>query len=312
MASALSPATLLQIDCFVRVVEAGSFAAAARRLGMTTSAVSKTITRFETLHGVRLLHRSTHSLSPTAEGEVLLDAAREILSGLDRLETAIARAKVSGEEGRVRLSAPPGFFRVCLLPALPALTDAHPEIQLDVRINYRHVDLAEEGVDLALRGGAVAGLPGHVVQRLFSFGWRAYASPDYVARRGAPRTPAELGDHDLVGFRGEGRVAPWRFRHPVTGAATTALHRDGEARIVFEDGPSAYDWARGGRGIVWAPEWLAWDDLRERRIVEVLDDWRSRDVIAMSVLRRSRQLPRRTRIVLDFLRECAKGWGGHS
>ncbi len=308
MSRVLSSTALFQIDCFVRVVEAGSYAEAARRAGTTTSAVSKAISRFEREHGLQLLHRSTHSLSLTAEGEALLDEARNAACGLERLEALLSRTGERGEEGRVRISAPPGFARACLLPALPALRRRHPGIRLDVRANYRTVDLAEEGVDLAIRGGSLGGVPGHYGRRLFSFAWRVYAAPDYLACRGTPLTIADLSAHDLVGFRGNGRVAPWRLRDPATGSDAATLLREADAAIVFDDGPTAYDFARRGCGIVWAPEWLARDDLRDGRIVELLEAWRPPGEVEMHVLSRTARAPRRTGLVLEFLRECGKAW----
>ncbi len=304
--------------CFVRVVEAGSFAEAGRRLGMTTSGVSKAISRLEAEHGVRLLHRSTHALSLTDEGEQVLDDARDVLRGCERLGLALSQAADGGRAGRVRISAPPGFTRACLLPVLPRLLDAHPEIHVEIQASYDLVDLADEGVDLALRTGALAGLPGHVSQALFSSPWCAYATPGYLARRGAPSCPDDLAGHDLIGFRNSatGRVGAWRFQDPTASDEGGAVRHDAQARIVFDpharivfdDGSTAYDMACSGYGIVWAPEWLALDDVRRGRVVEVLGKWRSGEML-MSVLRRERRLtPHRVRVVIDFLGEAAKFW----
>ena len=304
--------------CFVRVVEAGSFAEAGRRLGMTTSGVSKAISRLEAEHGVRLLHRSTHALSLTDEGEQVLDDARDVLRGCERLGLALSQAADGGRAGRVRISAPPGFTRACLLPVLPRLLDAHPEIRVEFQASYDLVDLADAGVDLALRTGPLAGLPGHVSRALFSSPWCAYAAPGYLARRGTPSSPDDLAGHDLIGFRnsGNGRMNAWRFQNPAAAGESGAVRHDAQARVVFDpharvvfdDGSLAYDMACNGYGIVWAPEWLALGDLRSGRVVEVLRDWRSGEML-MSVVRRERRLtPRRVKVVIDFLGEAAKLW----
>ncbi len=312
--------------CFVRVVEAGSFAEAGRRLGMTTSGVSKAVSRLEAEHGVRLLHRSTHALSLTDEGEQVLDDARDVLRGCERLGLALSQAADGGRAGRVRISAPPGFTRACLLPVLPRLLEAHPEIRVEIQASYNLVDLADEGVDLALRTGALAGLPGHVSQALFSSPWCAYATPGYLARRGTPSRPDDLAGHDLIGFRnsGDGRVVAWRFQDPAAGGEGGAVRHDAQARVVFDprarvvfdprarvvfdDGPAAYGMACNGYGIVWAPEWLALGDVRRGRVVEVLREWRSGEML-MSMVRRERRLtPRRVKVVIDFLGEAAKLW----
>ena len=296
--------------CFVRVVEAGSFAEAGRRLGMSTSGVSKAISRLEAEGGVRLLHRSTHALSLTDEGEQVLDDARDVLRGCERVGLALSQAADGGRAGRVRISAPPGFTRACLLPVLPRLLDAHPEIHVEIQASYDLIDLAEEGVDLALRTGPLAGLPGHVSQALFSSPWCAYATPGYLARRGAPLSPDELAGHDLIGFRnsGNGLVGAWRFQNPAARDEGGIVRHDPHARIVFDDGSAAYDMACNGYGIVWAPEWLALADLRRGRVVEVLKEWRS-GAMLMSVVRRERRLtPQRIRTVIGFLDEAAKSW----
>ncbi len=299
--------------CFVGVVEAGSFAEAARRLGMTTSGVSKAVSRLETEHGLRLLHRSTHALSLTDEGETVLDDAREVLRGCERLGLVLSQAADGGRAGRVRISAPPGFMRTCLLPVLPRLLNAHPEIRIEVSASYDLVDLADEGVDLALRTGQLAGVPGHVSQTLFSSPWCVYATPGYLARRGTPLSPDELAGHELIGFRNRasGRVGAWRFQGPAPGGEGGAVSRDVNARIVFDDGSAAYDLACTGYGIVWAPEWLALGDVRSGRVVEVLKEWRSSEM-RMSVVRRERRLtPQRIRVVIDFLCGAAKLWQAH-
>lgn len=310
MSTPFAPASLLQLTCFVRVVEAGSFAEAGRRLGMTTSGVSRAISRLETEHNVRLLHRSTHALSLTDEGEQLFDEARDMLRGSDRIGLVLSQAADGGRAGRVRISAPPGFTRVCLVPVLPSLLDAHPEIQVEIRASYDVIDLADEGVDLALRTGQLAGIPGHISQALLSSPWCAYATPGYLARRGTPLSPDDLAGHDLVGFRnrGNGRVGAWRFQNPAVGDESGAVRYDAQSRLVFDDGSAAYEMAGNGYGIVWAPEWLALDDLRSGRVVEVLKAWRSSEML-MSVVRRERRLtPQRIRVVIDFLCKAANLW----
>ncbi len=280
---------------------------------MSTSGVSKAVSRLEAEHGVRLLHRSTHALSLTDEGERVLDEARDVLEGCDRLGLALSQAADGGQAGRVRISAPPGFTRACLLPVLPRLLDTHPEICVEVQASYRLVDLADEGVDLALRAGPLAGLPGHVSQKLISSPWCAYATPDYLARRGTPRHPDELARHDLIGFRnaGTGRADTWRFQDPAVGGERGAVRHHASTRIMFDDGCAAYDLACSGYGIVWAPEWLALAGLRSGRVREVLKGWRCRETPILIVRRDRRLTPQRVRTVIDFLLDASRRWQAH-
>lgn len=310
MSTSSSLASLLPLTCFVRVVEAGSFAEAGRRLGMTTSGVSRAISRFEAEHGVRLLHRSTHAVSLTYEGERLFDEAREMLYGAERFGRSLAEAADGGRRGRVRIGAPAGFVRARLLPILPSLLDTHPKIQVEVRSTYALNDLAAEGVDIALRTGALVGLPGHIARPLISSPWCLYGAPAYLSRRGTPALPRDLDGHDLIGFRnaGEGRMGAWHFQDSSLESAKGIIRYEADARVVFDDGASAYELARGGHGLVWAPEWLALDDLHSGRVVEVLREWRSREMRLSLVRGEQRLAPERTRVVANVLFEAAKLW----
>lgn len=277
---------------------------------MTTSGVSRAISRFEAEHGVRLLHRSTHAVSLTHEGECLFDEARDMLHGVERFGLLLAEAADGGRSGRVRISAPAGFVRACLLPVLPELLDSHPEITLEVRSTYDLDDLAARGIDIALRTGALVGLPGHIARPLLSSPWCVYATPAYLSRKGTPALPGDLEGHDLISFRNtrEGRVSAWRFQDPSVVGAEGIVRYEADARIVFDDGASAYDMARSGHGFVRAPEWLALDDLREGRVIEVLREWRCGEM-RLSLVRRERHLaPERIKVVADFLCEAAKLW----
>ncbi len=277
---------------------------------MTTSGISRAISRFETEHSIRLLHRSTHAVSLTQEGERLFDEAREMLDGVERFGLLLAKAADGGRSGRVRISAPAGFVRARLLPVLPDLMDAHPEVKIEVRSTYELDDLAARSVDIALRTGSLARFPGHIARPLLSSPWGVYATPAYLSRRGTPVLPRDLEGYDLIGFRSaaEGRVSVWQFQNPGVAGAEGIVRYQPDARIVFDDGASAYDMALGGHGLVRAPEWLALDDLRAGLVIEVLRDWRSAEM-QMSIVRRERRfVPERIKVVVDFLGEAAKLW----
>ena len=301
-------ASLLEITCVVRVAEAGSFAEAGRRLGMTTSGVSKAVGRLEANHRVRLFNRSTHSLSLTEEGERLLEHCRDLLRRHDRIEAILSNGADDGRVGRVRIGTPPGLARKWLLPVLGRLIEKHPEIELDVRCGYALVDLADEGIDFALRTGAAHGLPGLFSQRLLMSGWRVYGSPEYLARLGEPSSPDDLPRYRLLGFGAGGRAGAWRFRSPAKEGGGEHFSIDVQTPIVFDDGCAAYEMAVAGHGLVWAPEWLAREDVRAGLVAEVLADWRSEDQIVSVVRRERRYTPRRVGVVLSFLKEAADRW----
>jgi len=300
MATPLFSSSLTQLLWFARIVEAGSFAEAARRAGTTTSAVSKALSRFEGQHGVRLLHRTTHALSLTEEGERMLTLARGLLEEVNQVENALSGIEDEGASGRVRISVPSSFGRACIMPALPAFLAAHPEIALEMHFSDAMVDLAGGGFDFALRSGPLEAWPGHSARRLFSFPWVACATPGYLEQHGEPSTPFELSAHSQIGFwnLNKGRADAWRFSSPEDGRA---VRWEPASRYLFDDGQAAWQMVRAGCGIGWAPYWLGAPDFASGAVV-VLQEAGRTERMHMWVLRLERRLtPRRTQKVIDFL-----------
>ena len=298
---------LVNLLHFARVVEAGSFAQAARRAGTTTSALSKAVSRFEQRHGVRLLHRSTHALSLTAEGERLLEGARDLLREAERLEAALDHAAANGSGGRIRLSAPAPLIRACLARQVPALLRASPRIELDLKVDDGTLDLAAEGIDIAIRFGALAGQPGLVATPLGSFPWMLVATPRYVEAMGAPEAPADLGRHHQIGCRdpASGHLVAWQF---ADAAGDAMLRLTPRHRLVVEDVGAAWQMMRQGLGLAWLPAWAGLADLGEGRVVELLGDRRVAEVPIQAVRLDRRHTPRRVRTLLDGLVKAAREW----
>lgn len=292
--------SLSQLRCLLVVVKAGGFAEAARRLGLSTSAVSKTIARLEATHGVRLLHRSTHSVSPTEECRALLAPAGAAAQAMDELVQALDHA-ATRTGGSVRLTAPIAFQRHCLIPLLPALRRDHPDLHLDLRASNDFLDLADHGIDLAIRSGELDAVPGHVRQPWFSCPWIVCAAPNYLASHAMPTVPADLSAHDLIGFRAsdDGLVRAWRFRDPLT---RTVLRHVPEPVLVVDDGEAGWGAALDGVGVVRAPLFLAAAAVRAGRMVELLRDWRDDDAPVSIVRRDTRLTPPRVVQMIAFLR----------
>ena len=290
-----------QLRCFITVVEAGSVAEAGRRLGTSAASVSKAIARLEDSVGARLLHRSTHALSLTEDGEALLEPARQVVRAARGFQDAAADAAGAADKGIIRVSAPVAFVRHILAPLMADFARIHPDIRLDVRATNEIADLAEEGIDLALRSGSLDGFPGHIQQTWFCFPWVICAAPDYLARRPAPSEPDQLAAHDLIGFRNHrtGQLQSWPVR-PAAGEVGKPFAP--AARFAFDDGDAAWDAMLGGAGIACAPLWLAAAALRTGRAIEVLREWRDTDV-SIAMLRRERDLPPgRVSVLMSFLR----------
>ena len=300
------PNDLVRLTAFVRVVEAGSFAEAARRAGTTTSAMSKAIARFERSHGVRLLHRTTHSLALTEEGDRLMAAARGFNESLERVEAALGEVAHGKGGGRVRVTAPASFARACILPRLPDFLRAHPEIRIEIKFRNEILDLAAEGVDIAIRSGALDRVPGHHARRLCAFPWIACAAPAYLKAHGAPKDPAALADHAHVGFRNPatGQILTWRFADPRSGAVVRVAPAP---KHICDDAHACVELAAQGFGIGWGPAWIVAQALRDRRLVEVLASWRVPEEPLWLVRPSARTTPQRVQRVMAFLEELASG-----
>ena len=184
----------------------------------------------------------------------------------------------------------------------------HPGIRLDVRATNEIVDLADGGIDLALRSGPLTGIPGHLQQTWFSFPWVICAAPGYLDRRPAPLTVLELEGHDLIGFRNTrtGRVQPWLHRTATSGAGG---RYDPKAHLSFDDGDAVWDAMLAGAGIACAPLWLAAASLRNGMAVELLAEWRDSDA-GVAMLRRDRRAtPGRLTTLMAFLSARAPSLG---
>lgn len=293
--------SLAQLRCFLAVVDAGSFAEGARRLELSTSAVSRLIGRFEAAHGLKLLHRSTHALSPTEDGLRLIGPARAAMHALVEMEGALGSVAGEQDAGWVRITAPVAFLRHCLVPMLGRFGQMHPDIRLDLRATNDLIDLAQNGIDLAIRSGSLDAIPGHLQQAWFSFPWVLCAAPSYLNGRAAIATPDDLAKHKLIGFRTthNGQVRPWHLRDPST---DEQRRRMPEPCVVFDDGEAGWLAALAGLGITSAPMFLAADALSSGAMIEILPAWRP-EPTALSIVRRDMRLtPPRVDAVIAFLK----------
>ena len=288
------------IEEFVAAVEAGSFARAAERLHVTRSAVAKSIARLEARLGTRLFLRTTRSQSLTEEGHGYYERCRRALAELDAAE-AMADAARSTAAGLVRLSMPAMLGRLKVGPLLLALARRHPGLSLELSFNDRRVDLAEEGLDLALRSGELPD-SADLVARPVGVQWMVLcAAPAYLADRGRPADVAELGAsaHEAVLYARDGLISPWRF-HDAEGRlvemAPPSRLRCDSAEVLLEA-------AIGGMGLARLPAWLAADAQAAGTLVRVFDEPRPFGFELNVIRSRSRYLPHKTRVVIDWLAE---------
>ena len=251
---------------FVRVIEAGSFSAAAQDLNMGQPAVSKTIANLEDRLGVRLLTRSTRKLSPTEAGTSFYERALRAIGEANEAEAA-AQGAGAGLEGRLRISVPVTFSRLHLVPKLGPFLDAHPKVQLDLIMDDRVVDLVAENIDVALRMGVLTD-SALKARKLAQAERLVVASPAYLARRGVPRTPVDLLDHDGIVYGQSSGGEEWLFRR---GTSETSVYL--KARLRFSAAEGVREAVLAGQGIAIASGWMFAPELKSGEVASVLGEW---------------------------------------
>ena len=254
------------MDVFVRVLETGSFSAAARQLKMGQPAVSKAVTALEERLGVRLLLRSTHGLTPTEAGRHFHEHARQALDKAEEAELA-ARGAAAALTGRLRVSAPVSLARLHVVPHLGAFLAEHPALELDFVMDDRPIDLVEDGIEVALRMGTLSDST-MTARRIGQSRRLVLAAPDYFARHGEPVLPADLSRHQAIVLTQPGVGTSWTFRK---GSAESSITLRG--RVRFTAGEGVREAVRAGLGYTIGSEWLFAPELESGAVKPVLTDW---------------------------------------
>jgi len=269
---------LASMETFIRVVETGSFSGAARQLRVGQPAVSKTVAQLESYLGVKLLTRSTRGLTPT-------EAA-------DEAELA-ARGAGTGLKGRLRVCAAVTFARIHLIPLLPQFLAQHPELDLEVVLDDRQIDLVQEGIDVALRMGKLLD-SALTVRRVGRCKRLVLGTPGYFERAGTPATPADLSKHQAVVYlQGEGSI--WSFRRDSSEAAVKVQSR---LKVTAAEGVRAAVLAHVGLTI--ASEWMFTPELRSGAVCAVLSEWSLPPLDLWAVFPTGRAATAKARAFVDF------------
>ena len=280
---------------FCSVIEAGGFAPAAERMGLSTSAVSRHVAQLEAHLNVRLLNRTTRRMSPTDEGFAYFERCTQLLADLEETEASVA-GEALHPRGRLRLTAPIALATLRLPPAFAAFSRQYPEITLDIQLSDNVADFAEEGLDLAIRVGRV-GSENLVARHIGETRLLVAAAPDYLARAGAPAHPNELPRHNCLTFDANGRrLKQWSL---VRGSETCTVQVDGDRHS--NDAALALRWAQLGHGLVFKAEVGLGDELRSGALVRVLPEWQGEAYPLHAVLPSRRFVPQRVRALVDFL-----------
>ena len=283
---------------FLRVLDLGSITAAAHSLDLSVAVASQRLKRLEKELGVRLLHRTTRRLHPTPEGAALAEQGRVLV---EELETLGAGLREAAQEiaGTLRMTMSASFGRQYVSPRLPAFLARHPKLRLSIHLSDNVVDLVSEGFDLAIRIGVLD--DSRLVARRIAPNRRVLcASPDYLHRRGRPRTPGELADHDcLLLFGNGGRQDVWRLGTPTGGEVAVRV----QGRLESNFGEVLRDASLAGEGIVIHSLWHVADDLRAGRLEVVLPDYPLATTAISAVMPQRRLVPPRVRAFTEFLIE---------
>jgi LysR family transcriptional regulator, transcriptional activator for dmlA len=299
-----SAAASQEMQFFSVLVRCGSLSAAARELQVSPPAISKRLAALEARLGVSLLHRTTRRLALTPEGETYLAQARRILGEIEALERELQGAH-SEPVGLLRVNATLGFGRMHLAPAIASFVRSHPKVEVQLQLSVNPPPLSEDTFDVVVRFGEPP--DARVVARLLAPNRRLLcASPAYLQRHGAPRTPHDLASHNIIAIRqGDEAFGLWRLR---SGKRTESVRVRGN--LSTNDGEIAVNWALAGLGLVLRAEWDIARYLKSGRLRQVLENWQAPPADIHAVYPVRHQGTARVRAFVDHLAEhFARGLG---
>jgi DNA-binding transcriptional LysR family regulator len=285
---------LTGIRAFTKVVEHGGFAAAARELRLSRSAVSKHVIELEQELGVQLLARTTRSVTPTENGQAYYERCRAILSDLEEADLAVTRLQ-SEPRGLLRVNAPMSFGTLHLGRAVADFMERYPQVQIQLVLSDQLIDPVQEGFDITLR---IADLPSSsLIARRIAPALRVVcAAPAYLERRGTPKHPDDLRSHDCLAYG-----------HLATGNQWKLTGADGDHWIAIpwtlctNNAEVLRDAAVCGRGIALLPTFIAGADLQEGRLQTVLPDYKAPEISIYAIYPQTRHLSVKVRLFIDFL-----------
>lgn len=286
-----------EMECFVAVVEAGSFVAAGDTLRLSKAAVSRSIIELESRLGARLLQRTTRRLSLTEAGRAYYARCKQILAELDEADSAVGR--VTGHPvGKLRVNAPFSFGIFHLAPLWGPFMERYPDVELEVNLSDRLVDVVEEGFDVVIRISRLQD-SSLVYRRLASTRIILCATPEYLARHGTPTTVQELAAHRVIAYSYAARGDTWVLTGPHGEEEIQT-----EPRLRANNGETCRAVALAHQGLVLQPDFLVGDDLARRRLVEVLPDYRGPELGICAVYPSRKHLSVKVRVLVDFLAEA--------
>ena len=292
------------MQAFVRVVETRSFTKAADTLHMSKTTVTQLVQQLETRLRVKLLNRTTRKVNVTADGAVYYERAVRLLAEMDDAETSLSSASAV-PRGRLRVDVPSPFARLVLVPALPAFHARYPDIQIDMGVSDRVVDIIGENVDCVVRGGTLLD-QSLMARSLGDLQLGAYAAPAYLANHGTPIDPRDLEgtQHRIVGFlwARSGKTYPY------------VMQRDGEQvevqgqhAFAFDDGNAYLATGVAGLGVIWLPTYMAEAHRERGELVPLFADWSFESMPMHVAYPPNRHVSAKLRVFIDWVVELMQG-----
>jgi len=286
--------TLTAMKVFCSVVENDSLAGASRTLNVSPSVVSKQLSGLEDRLGVRLLNRTTRRVSLTEVGSAYYERCKRILADVDEAEIAVSQAH-SAPRGLLKLTAPTTFAHRHVAPHLPEFLDRYPEVEVQLLVNDRVVDLVDEGIDLAIR---IAQLKdSSLIARKLAVNHRMLvASPDYLNKWGQPATPDQLSDHSLITYAPGNPINDWHF---MIDNQQKILRAKGT--LAMNNGDSVLQTVLAGGGLAMLAAFMAGEHVKSGKLVTLLEEYVREDVPIYAVYPSGRHLSPKVRAFVDFL-----------
>jgi DNA-binding transcriptional LysR family regulator len=288
------------MQAFARVVETGSFTKAADTLHMSKTTVTQLVQQLEARLRVRLLNRTTRKVNITADGAAYYERVIQLLADMDDAETSLSTA-AAAPRGRLRVDVPSPLARFILMPALPDFHARYPDIQIDMGVSDRVVDLIGENVDCVVRGGELTD-QSLMARRLGDLQLGVFAAPSYLERHGTPTHPQDLENshHRIVGFlwARTGKALPY------------AMHRDGERLkvqgryvLAVDDGNAYVAAGLAGMGVLWLPDYMSRAALARGDLVPLFEDWRLDPMPMYVAFPPNRHISLKLRVFIDWVVE---------
>ena len=288
------------MQAFARVVEAGSFTKAAETLHISKTSVTQLVQQLEARLRVKLLNRTTRKVNLTADGALYYERVLRLLDDLAEAETSLSGASAV-PRGRLRVDVPSPLARMILMPALPAFHARYPEIQIDMGVSDRIVDLIGEKVDCVVRGGELTD-QSLMARRVGDLQLGVYAAPSYLQRLGTPAHPRELEDsqHRIVGFlwARTGKALPYAMHR-----AGESIHIQGRYVLAVDDGNAYLAAGLAGMGVLWLPAYMSAPHVAQGELLPLFEDWRLEPMPLYVAFPPNRHISIKLRVFIEWVAE---------